>query len=181
MPSFFMVVFLIGYMGSGKSTIGRKLANKLNFQFYDTDRMVEERFNLNEFEIYQKYGVELYRQTEKEIIHSFNNLKNVIVACGGDLPCYTDNMDKLNKIGKTIYIKMSPKSLAIRLFNARKKRISIQPYLKKMEELETYIENQLQIQELVFNQATFVSKGESVNIEYLISIVGLEKAEIKNI
>jgi shikimate kinase len=171
-----MVIFLIGYMGSGKSTIGRKLANKLNFQFFDTDRMVEERFNLNEFEIYQKYGIELYRKTEKEIIHSLNDLKNVIIACGGDLPCYTDNMEKLNRIGKTIYIKMSPKSLAIRLFNARKKRISIQPYLKKMEELEDFIENQLQIQEIIFNQANYIYKGESINIEHLISALGVEKA-----
>lgn len=160
-----MVFYLIGYMGSGKSTLGRKLAKKLEVQFFDTDRMVEERFNLPEFEIYQKYGVSIFRQTEMEIIQEFGQVVNAVVSCGGELPLFLDNMEVLNGMGKTVYVKMSPKSLAIRLFGARKKRYGIQQHLSSVADLEVFIQDQLQQFEFVYNQAQLVVKGESVNVD----------------
>lgn len=175
MPHFYIMVFyIIGYFGSGKSTIGRKLARKLNCDFFDTDRMVEERFNLNEFDVFQKYGADLYRQTEVEVIQQLQGLTNAVISCGGGLPCHSNNIDFINHHGKSIYIKMSPKSLAIRLFNARKKRALIQDHLKSLEKVEEFIVSQLVTQELIFNQAHIEIKGENINVDKIVQLIGVE-------
>jgi shikimate kinase len=158
-------------MGSGKSTVGRKLANKLNCPFFDTDRLIEERFNLPEYEIIQKYGDLLFHQTEVEIMRELQSLQDAVISCGGDLPCYGDNMKSINAHGTSIYIQMSPKSLAIRLFNARKKRAQIESYIQDLEILEQYVENQLQSHEEYFNQAHLQIKGENLQMENLIKMI----------
>ncbi len=158
-------------MGSGKSTVGRKLAKRLNCPFFDTDRMIEERFNLSEYEIIQKYGFSLYQQTEVEVIRELQSLNDGVVSCGGDLPCNSDNMKRINMHGVSIYIQMSPKSLSIRLFNARKKRAQIEHYIQNLETLEQFVENQLQSHERYFLQAHLQIKGENLQIENLVKVI----------
>lgn len=158
-------------MGSGKSTVGRKLAKKLNYDFFDTDRMIEERFNLPEYEVVKKYGLSLFQQTEIEIIRELQSVKDGVVSCGGDLPCLGDNLKYINKQGISIYIQMSPKSLAIRLFNARKKRAQIEPYLQDLETLEQFVENKLQHHEPYFCQAHLQIKGENLQMDNLVKLI----------
>ncbi len=158
-------------MGSGKSTLGRKLARKLNCPFFDTDRMIEERFNLPEFEIFEKYGDDLYHQTEVEVLRSFLNIDSAVVSCGGELVLYHENMSFIQQTGRSIYIKMAPKSLANRLFNARKKRAQIQPYLHSIELLEKFVKEQLLFQESYFNQSFYSIKGENLHVDDLVQLI----------
>jgi len=158
-------------MGSGKSTLGRKLARRLECPYFDTDRMVEERFNLSEYEIFEKYGDELYHQTEVEVLRSFLNIESAVVSCGGELAMYHENMSFMEQTGRSIYIKMAPKSLANRLFNARKKRAQIQPYLDCVESLERFIKEQLLIQEPFFNRSFYRIKGENLHVDDLVQLV----------
>jgi shikimate kinase len=158
-------------MGSGKSTVGRKLANKLNYPFFDTDRLIEERFNLPECEIIQKYGDSLFHQTEVEILREFHSLQDAVVSCGGDLPCYADNMKSINANGTSIYIQMSPKSLAIRLFNARKKRAQIEQHVRDLESLEHFVETQLKSHDRYYAQAHLRIKGEDLQVDRLIQMI----------
>ncbi len=158
-------------MGSGKSTVGRKLANKLNCPFFDTDRLIEERFNLPECEIIQKYGDSLFHQTEVEILREFQSLQDAVISCGGDLPCYADNMERINAQGTSIYIQMSPKSLSIRLFNARKKRAQIERHVHDLDSLEQYVETQLKHQERYYAEAHLRIKGEDLQMERLIQLI----------
>lgn len=169
-----MIYYLIGYMGSGKSTLGRKLANKLGCPFFDTDRMIEERFNLPEFEIFEKYGEDLYHKTEVEVLRSLATHESAVVSCGGGLAGYKDNMSLIQQTGKSIYIKMAPKSLANRLFNARKKRAQIQPYLDCVETLEEFVTEQLKTQEPYFEKSSYSIKGESLHVDDLVQLIKLK-------
>lgn len=166
-----MIYYLVGYMGSGKSTLGRKLAKKLDCPFFDTDRMIEERFNLPEFEIFEKYGEELYHRTEVEILRSLASQESAIVSCGGELAGYDDNMSFIQQTGKSIYIKMAPKSLANRLFHARKKRAQIQSYLDCIESLEKFVMEQLLFQEPYFEKSSYCIKGENLHVDDLVQLV----------
>lgn len=158
-------------MGSGKSTVGRKLANKLSYPFFDTDRMVEERFNLPEFEIFQKYGDLLFHQTEVEIIRELQSLQDAVISCGGDLPCFGENIKTINNHGVTIYIQMSPKSLANRLYSARKKRAQVDCYIHSLMLLEQFVEQQLQVNKCYYEQAHIHLKGENLQMELLIKMI----------
>ncbi len=158
-------------MGCGKSTIGRRLAKKLDYDFFDTDRMIEERFNLPECEVFHKYGSDLYHQTEVEVLKYLFTLDNVVISCGGELPYYHDNIALLNQYGETIWIKMSSKSLAIRLFSARKKRAQIQAHLSNIEQLEAFVIDQLNQYNLCFSKAKHVIKGENLQIDELVQLI----------
>lgn len=166
-----MKYFIIGFMGSGKSTVGRKLANRLHFQFFDTDRMVEECFNLPEHEIYSKYGSEIYHKTELEVLTNLCNTDNAVISCGGELPYYYNNIDLINKHGKTIWINMSAKSLANRLFCARKKRVQIQDYIQDIQLLEEFVGLQNLKLKPYFSKAKYEIKGENIQIDELIHLL----------
>lgn len=104
-------IFLIGMPGSGKTTLGRALASKMNWSFYDLDEEIEKEFGpINE--IFENKGEEHFREIEREKLLSCLIKNNVVVACGGGTPCFYNNMNWMNWNGKTIYLKRNLSSLS---------------------------------------------------------------------
>lgn len=152
-------------MGSGKSTLGKKLANKIGITFYDTDDVLEEKFGKSIAEFFNEFGEKAFREEEKKIIQCIADF-NGVIATGGGLPCYDDNMSQLKKNGTVIYLKRPAKELFHRLVNAKAKR----PKIKELnsEELMIYIEELLAEREPFYMQADIIVDRENQTVERLL-------------
>ena len=109
-------LFLVGYMGCGKSTIGRKLARTLHLEFVDTDHRIEEREGATVIDIFHYEGEERFRTIEREVLEEVvASEQAAVVSTGGGLPAWGDNMARMNEVGRTIYLKRSAENIASRL------------------------------------------------------------------
>lgn len=109
-------LFLIGYMGCGKSTLGRKLARRLGVRFADTDALVEQREGATVFDVFQYEGEERFRELERDVLEDLiASDGDLIVSTGGGLPVWRDNMERMNAAGVTVWLKRSPAQIARRL------------------------------------------------------------------
>lgn len=115
-------IFLIGYMGCGKSTLGRNLARLTTLEFIDLDSYIETRFHANVRDIFATRGEEGFRIIERNILHEVGEFEDVIVACGGGTPCHFDNIDYMNSRGTTVFLNTSIPKLHTRLMRGRHKR-----------------------------------------------------------
>lgn len=147
-------VILVGYMGSGKTTVGRQLANALGVQFYDLDWYIETRFHKRVAEIFAEKGEEGFRDMERRMLHEVAEFEDVVLSCGGGTPCFFDNMDYMNSLGETLYLKASPEVLAQHLRMGRTERPLIKG--KTPEELEQYIKESLAVREPFYSKAKHI-------------------------
>jgi shikimate kinase len=108
-------IFLIGYMGSGKTTIGKLLAHKMGYSFVDMDAHIEEKYFKTISQMFAEKGEDEFRQLEQKSLHEVAEFENVIIATGGGAPCFFDNMEFMNERGLTIYLKLTANELAERL------------------------------------------------------------------
>ncbi len=127
-----MRVFLVGFMGSGKSHNGKRLAKALNCEFVDLDDYLEKKVNLPITEMFELHGEDYFRLLERDCLREMAETENVVVATGGGAPCYFDNMNWMNKIGITVFIHPSINILVNRLLPGTSHR----PLLKGKSELE---------------------------------------------
>ena len=134
------MVYLIGYMGAGKTTITKLLANELHLPFYDTDQEIEKKEKRSVSEIFKIEGELHFRMLETELLKNIN--QDSIIACGGGLPIHNNNMELINSKGISIYLKASNNCLFNRLKNEKQNRPLIDN--KTDEELEAYIQNEIQ-------------------------------------
>ena len=104
-------IIIIGYMGAGKTTVGKALAKELGVMFYDLDWYIESRMRKTVKQIFDEMGEEGFRHIEHNMLHEVAEFENVVVSCGGGTPCFFDNMDYMNQAGETIYLKASPETL----------------------------------------------------------------------
>ncbi|TCD02474.1 shikimate kinase [Pedobacter psychroterrae] len=164
-----MRIFLIGFMGCGKSTFGRKLAAKMSYDFIDLDHLFESTAGTSIREYFNANGEEAFRQEESRILKSHDYPTNCVVATGGGAPCYFDNMDWINNNGVSVYIQMSPAALAQRLEKGKAKR----PLLKDLNnaEIVDFIEHKLAERASYYEQAAITTDGMNLNIEELIAQV----------
>ena len=146
-------VILIGYMGAGKTTVGKALAADLGLTFYDLDWYITMRYHRSVPEIFAERGEEGFRDLERRMLHEVAEFENVIISCGGGTPCFFDNMDYMNGQGETVYLKADPDVLAQHLKMGKGKRPLIEG--KTPEELETYIQESLQAREPFYSQAKY--------------------------
>ena len=111
-------IYLIGYMASGKSTIGRLLAEKLGWPFVDIDNAFEELYGYTTGEYITKFGLNAFRKQEKTCVEKLSELpvQKVIYATGGGYPCWEDNMECLKELGTCFYLRWTPEQLTHRLF-----------------------------------------------------------------
>ena len=127
-----MLVFLVGFMGSGKTTTGAKLARRLHYNFIDLDQLIEQKNNKSIPLIFKEEGEDFFRQTEKEVLNDAFSLNNTVISCGGGTPCFFDNLEQMKNTGLTVYLKLSPTSLFHRLAPGKSKR----PLIADLEDLQ---------------------------------------------
>lgn len=126
-------VFLVGFMGCGKSTLGKKLARKLNKEFIDLDDFIEEQEKLTINEIFEQVGEAGFRALENKWLKFVSQkYDNAVISCGGGTPCFNGNMNFMLEKGKVVYIQLPPKVLCDRLTNERQKR----PLIAKLSDNE---------------------------------------------
>jgi len=153
-----MIVVLMGYMGSGKSTIGKELATVLNFNFLDLDDYISDKENAAISEIFKTKGEIYFRKKEtqylKELIDTSHNL---VLALGGGTPCYSNNIDVFTKNENValVYLKLSIPLLAKRLFKEREKRPLIS-HINSEEALLEFIGKHLFERVQYYNQAEYI-------------------------
>lgn len=159
-------VFLVGFMGSGKTTWGKRLAHKLSLPFLDTDALIEAETGKSVSQIFQVYGESYFREKEKELIHTMES-KPCIVATGGGLPCYQNNMELLNLLGVTVYLRLPVKALFSRLHLEKEKR----PLLANLreEELLHFIEQKLEEREPIYLHSKVVVEVLKADVNSLVS------------
>ena len=102
------ILFLTGFMGSGKSTIGPIIANTIGWDFYDLDKLIEEKIGMKVSEIFEKFGEKHFRKIEKETLHELIKKENIIISLGGGTIVDEENLISIKKAGKLIYLKVSP-------------------------------------------------------------------------
>ncbi|MBN1767847.1 MAG: shikimate kinase [Prolixibacteraceae bacterium] len=149
-----MRIFLIGYMGSGKSTVGKGLAKNLNLSFIDMDEYIEERNMRTIPQIFEQDGESGFRNIERKALLELADFENVVIGTGGGAPCFFDNMDVIKKSGKSVYLKGTPRILAERLRNSKVERPLIKG--KNDSELLAFINESLDKREKWYMQADVV-------------------------
>ena len=161
------LIVLVGFMGSGKSTIGKHLADGLGYAFIDTDEVIESAQKLSIPNIFEKYGEDYFRELEHQTIKELLSSTNKVVATGGGLPVFHDNMILLNENSFTIYIKADTDTLSSRLMlNSGRPLIAG----KTIEDLKNYIENVIKIRERYYSKAYLTVNGNATVVEVLEEI-----------
>ena len=152
-------IFLIGYMGSGKTTVGQLLATQLGYSFIDMDNHIEGKLFKSVSQIFAELGEDQFRMLEKQCLHEVAEFDQVIISTGGGVPCFFDNMKYMNKQGVTVYLKLSSADLAERLelSHANKRPLLAN---RKGEELLHFISEELVKREPFYSQAAFSVSGE---------------------
>ena len=116
-----MRIFLVGYMGSGKTRTGKLLARAMHYEFMDIDELFEQRYRISIQDFFRKYDEQLFRKLEHQLLSETILRDQVVYSMGGGTPCFYDNMDMLNRFGLTVYIRMPALALFRRLQESKKK------------------------------------------------------------
>jgi shikimate kinase len=157
-------IFLIGYMGSGKTAMGRMLAAHLGLEFIDLDAYIENKYRLTIARIFEQEGETGFREIERKCLHEVAEFENVVIGTGGGAACFFDNMELMNRSGDTIYLKLSAEHLAARLATTK---AGIRPILqhKSGDELLQFIKDNLKHREPYYLQAKYIIEGNDQEIE----------------
>ena len=144
-------IIIVGYMGSGKTTVGKALSKDMGIPFYDLDWYIESRMRKTVAQIFAERGEEGFRKIEYNMLHEVAEFEDVIISCGGGTPCFFDNMDYLNQQGDVVYLKATPETLYNHLLMAKVER----PLLKDKtpEEMQVFIAEQLEKREPFYSKA----------------------------
>lgn len=167
-----MKVFLIGYMGAGKTTLGKALAGKLKVPFIDMDAVLEQREGKSISRLFEELGEDGFRKKERNALQASVFPENFVMATGGGAPCFYDNMDWMNREGLTVYLRAQPEEIARRLEDQRQQR----PLLRtvKKEDLAGFIGQRIAQREGFYMQAQIVLEGNDLTPQQLLD--SLKKA-----
>ncbi|WP_242691747.1 shikimate kinase [Desertivirga arenae] len=161
-----MKIFLVGFMGCGKTTFGKKLASKLGYKFVDLDKSVEESVGMSIPDYFEKFGETAFREKERAILQTRTYSENSVIATGGGAPCFFDNMQWMNEHGITVYISLTAKALASRLESATDERPVLQGL--KGEDLERFIASKLAERDIFYTKASMIVEGINISPENFI-------------
>ena len=153
-------IFLTGYMGAGKTTLGKAFARKLNLPFVDLDWYMEERFHKTVGELVVERGEAGFRELEKNMLHEVGAFEDVVISTGGGAPCFFDNMDFMNRNGKTVFLNVHPDVLFRRLRVAKQQRPILQG--KQDDELKEFIIRALEKRTPFYSQAQYVFNADEL-------------------
>lgn len=160
-------IVLVGFPGSGKSSVGRRLAARLSLPFYDTDSYFEAKYHITISDFFTKYGEDFFRICEHQVLTELLSLPPCVIATGGGTPCYADSMQQINNLAISVYLKLSPHSLLDRLSHSKK----VRPLLigKAPDQIVGFISETLPMREIFYSQAKICVKGESLQISELVN------------
>ena len=153
-------IFLTGYMGAGKTTLGKAFARKLNLPFVDLEWYMEERFHKTVGELFVERGEAGFRELEKNMLHEVGAFEDVVISTGGGAPCFFDNMDFMNRNGKTVFLNVHPDVLFRRLRVAKQQRPILQG--KQDDELKEFIIRALEKRTPFYSQAQYVFNADEL-------------------
>ena len=165
-----MKIVLIGYMGSGKTTIGKQLAKSLNYIFIDLDQAIENEEQQPISEIFSKKGEIYFRKLERKVLETILTSKpNIVLATGGGTPCFGDTMEYIKSVedSTTIYIKTSNEVLTKRLLNENQKRPLI-AHLDSKELLNDFIRKHLFERSFYYNKSSIKVRSDVMSINELV-------------
>jgi shikimate kinase len=164
-------IFLIGFMGAGKSTIGKKLAHRLGLQFFDLDKLIEAKAGCSISDIFKFLGEDAFRQLEQSCLQEIVAHDHILLAAGGGTPCFFNNIEIMKAKGLVIYIELPELVLYERLVKAKK----VRPSVRGMNEVElkAFIEKQLLTRKSFYEQADLTMNGLSVNLTEIIEQIQL--------
>jgi len=162
-----MNIVLVGMMGSGKTSIGKKIAKLLSFRFVDTDLYIEELQGKSVPVLFKEKGELWFRDLENKCLKEILSLDNVVISTGGGLPCYHNNMDKINKNARSVYLEANPAFLKSRLINNKYNR----PLISSVpdEDLENYLEEMLNYREKYYRKADLFVNALGINAKTLLA------------
>lgn len=162
-----MLVFLIGYMGCGKSSIGRKITDVTGMRFMDMDAEIEARCGMTVSEFFVKNGEGAFRNEERKLLETLGGQQDTIIATGGGAPCFFDNMELMNRLGVTVFLSTSPAKLASRLENGKCKRPLLRD--KTQEELERFISEGIKDREPFYSKAKMIIACDGMSDEQIMN------------
>ena len=167
-------IFLIGYMGAGKTTLGKAFAREMSLNFIDLDWFIEERFHKTVQQLFLERGEDGFRELERKMLHEVAEFEDVVVSTGGGTPCFFDNMEFMNEAGQTVYLKVSVEELAKRLELCK----STRPVLKGRsgDELKSFIAESLEKREPFYSKATIVFDAEEMMTDQDVHKISRELA-----
>jgi shikimate kinase len=171
-----MIIFLTGYMGSGKTTAGKKLAGLLGYAFIDLDSMIERETGRSVSSWFE-LGEERFREIESLVLKQTADFNNAVISTGGGTPCFHDNMEWMKSHGITIYIQMSPGALFHRLAASKANR----PLLtgKTDVDLMEYIRESLKERSFFYSQAHYTVKGENLDVKTVYEEIRKQEAQLR--
>ncbi|MCC6412624.1 MAG: shikimate kinase [Saprospiraceae bacterium] len=163
MPS---IVFLLGFMGSGKTHWGKRLADHLDWSFTDLDQHIEQQENMSVASLFENHGEAGFRRIERYYLNNFAIHRNLVLACGGGTACFLDNMDWMLRQGFTVYLKATPEFLKQRLETETAHR----PLLNGLEgeALLEFIKFKLEERKPCYERAHLTIEVESATEELLL-------------
>lgn len=170
-----MRIYLIGFMGSGKSTLGKVLAKEMGLELFDTDQKIEDKYNSTISELFETIGEARFRVVEHAVLKETITKNNIIISTGGGTPCFYSNMDIMLKNGLTIYLKYNKDFLKQRLLNESEHR----PLIKDRTgvELESFIDETLTRREQFYNQAAIIYENVKPDSQKIIELINQHHAK----
>ncbi|MDD2611772.1 MAG: shikimate kinase [Bacteroidales bacterium] len=160
-------IFFIGYMGSGKTTFGRLIAKSQKLLFVDLDEYIEKKYSKSIVTLFDEFGESQFRQIERDALHEVAQLENCLIATGGGTPCYFDNMEYMNSVGDTVYLRTTVHELFDRLKLSCNKRPLLSQ--KSDQELESHIAEMLGKRKVCYMRSKYILDTDDLNLENLDS------------
>lgn len=173
-----MRIYLVGYMGSGKSTLGREMSKKLGFRYVDLDEMMEKEARKPVDRVFTEKGEERFRIIEARLLRETKRLFNVIVGTGGGAASFEDNMYWMNQNGITVYLKVSSGELYHRLVVNKTER----PLLRDVDDIKLMeqIQSHIAFREPYYETAKHLIKGDSITSTRVLKVLNIgESAVVK--
>ena len=164
-----MKIYIIGYMGSGKSTLSKALAKALGITVIDMDSEIESRYKISIPDFFSKYGETAFRNVEHKVLTEIVSFPDTVVSTGGGVPCFHNNMELMNLTGLTIYLEATPELILTRIGPYAWKR----PLFKQMDgtDILEKITQHLKTREMFYQQAKVTIDAENPDIDELKTLI----------